>query len=164
MSSDSLYIKNFPRKMRRFYIPFQNVVQIFVSEKKASSSQGFLGPFSFPLKKKKGKTIQPEHFTVFAFCSTQWQQIQEQNRKSWKVKLNPKCFTHLSEPLWRILRIDSSVIQTASPTALWEVQTQTIFDIFIPNVPCHQDKFLFLFVKWQQRSRRMKNLSLLSFK
>ena len=117
---------------------FKMLYRYLCQKKRHLPHKAFYDLFPFPLKKKKkkkGKTIQPEHSTGFAFCSTQWQQIQEQNRKSWKVKSNPKWFTHLPEPLWRILRIDSSVIQTASPTGLWEVQIQTIFGIFIPKCP-----------------------------
>lgn len=58
---------------------------------------------------------------------------------------------------------DYSIIQTDLYT-LWKLQTQTILNTFISNVFCHQDKSLYIFVKWQQKSGKIRNLFPLSFK
>lgn len=154
--------------MNGFYIPFQNVVQIFLSGIKGIFLIRLPWPSFFSLKKKKKKAKLYNLNILLGLLSVPLSDSKYKKRianwKPWKVKSNPKRFTHLCEPLWRILKIDSSVIQTASPTALWELQTQTYSASLSPNVPCHQDKSLFLFVKWQQRSGKMKNLSPLSFK
>lgn len=134
--SNSLYIMNSPRKMNSFYIPFQNVVHIFLSGIKDIFLTRLPWP-SFLLKKWKKKLYNLNILIGFLSVPLSDSKYKKRmtNWKPWKVKSNPKRFTHLCEPLWRILKINSAVIHTASPTALWQLQTQTIFSIFIPKCP-----------------------------